>query len=47
MCGICGFTGQIAQGESVVRVMAEKITHRGPDSSGFILMIRLPWAFAG
>lgn len=45
MCGICGFTGQIAQGESVVRVMAEKITHRGPDSSGFYIDDQIAMGF--
>ena len=35
MCGICGFTGSIPNGDSVIRKMAEVITHRGPDSEGF------------
>ncbi|MBQ3073464.1 MAG: asparagine synthase (glutamine-hydrolyzing) [Ruminococcus sp.] len=35
MCGICGFTGQIIDRGNVIRKMAEVITHRGPDSSGF------------
>ncbi|MBR2714924.1 MAG: asparagine synthase (glutamine-hydrolyzing) [Ruminococcus sp.] len=35
MCGICGFTGQIEQRENTIQKMAEVITHRGPDSSGF------------
>ncbi len=37
MCGICGFTGRIPNGEKVVRKMAEVITHRGPDSEGFYI----------
>ena len=37
MCGTCGFTGQIVDREAGVRDMAEKITHRGPDSEGFFL----------
>ena len=35
MCGLCGFTGEIIDRDAVIRNMAEKITHRGPDSSGF------------
>ncbi len=35
MCGICGFTGQIADRDDVIRNMTEVITHRGPDSDGF------------
>lgn len=35
MCGICGFTGNIENRESVLRKMTEVITHRGPDSDGF------------
>ena len=35
MCGICGFTGQVVDRGNVIRKMAEVITHRGPDSSGF------------
>ncbi len=35
MCGICGFTGEIVDRDRVLREMAELITHRGPDSSGF------------
>ena len=37
MCGICGFTGQIVDREQVIHRMAERITHRGPDSDGFYL----------
>ncbi len=35
MCGFCGFTGELADREQVLRQMAEAITHRGPDSDGF------------
>ena len=35
MCGICGFTGEIVDRDRVLREMAELITHRRPDSSGF------------
>ena len=45
MCGICGFTGHIANGESIVQTMAEKITHRGPDSSGFYTEDRISMGF--
>ena len=37
MCGFCGFTGQVADRETVLREMTERITHRGPDSTGFYL----------
>ena len=41
MCGICGFTGEVLDEnenrEAVLRRMADVITHRGPDSSGFYL----------
>ena len=35
MCGFIGFTGIIDQREDVIRRMAERIVHRGPDSGGF------------
>ncbi len=35
MCGICGFTGQVTDRDSVIKSMTEVITHRGPDSDGF------------
>lgn len=35
MCGFCGFTGQVAGREEIIREMAGRITHRGPDSDGF------------
>lgn len=34
MCGICGFTGQIADRNDTIKKMTEVITHRGPDSDG-------------
>ena len=37
MCGFCGFTGQVTDRETVLREMTERITHRGPDSTGFYL----------
>ena len=37
MCGLCGFTGQVANREEVIREMAERITHRGPDSDGYYI----------
>ena len=35
MCGFIGFTGIIDHREDVIRRMAERIIHRGPDSGGF------------
>ena len=35
MCGFIGFTGIIDRREDVIRRMAERIVHRGPDSGGF------------
>ncbi len=35
MCGFIGFTGIIDRREDVIRRMAERIIHRGPDSGGF------------
>lgn len=34
MCGICGFTGNIDNKETVLTNMMNKIIHRGPDSGG-------------
>lgn len=34
MCGLCGFTGEIIDRDAVIKTMTDKITHRGPDSSG-------------
>lgn len=35
MCGICGFTGHLVDRNKTIKKMADVITHRGPDSSGF------------
>ena len=35
MCGFVGFTGQIVNREQVLRKMADRIVHRGPDMEGF------------
>ena len=45
MCGICGFTGQIVDRGNTIRKMAEVITHRGPDSSGFYEDDRIAMGF--
>ena len=45
MCGICGFTGQVVDKSKTVRKMAEVITHRGPDSSGFYEDDRIAMGF--
>ncbi len=41
MCGLCGFTGEIIdrdqRSKEVIKTMTDKITHRGPDSSGFFV----------
>ncbi|MCI8629565.1 MAG: asparagine synthase (glutamine-hydrolyzing) [Firmicutes bacterium] len=34
MCGICGFTGTLANANDVLDNMMNKIVHRGPDSGG-------------
>ena len=34
MCGFVGFTNQVADDGSVLKVMMDKIAHRGPDSEG-------------
>ncbi len=34
MCGFCGFTGDAVNREQLLQQMADKITHRGPDSQG-------------
>jgi asparagine synthase (glutamine-hydrolysing) len=34
MCGFCGFTGELADRQTVLDSMMKKIIHRGPDSSG-------------
>lgn len=35
MCGLCGFTGEVIDRDAAIKEMTDKITHRGPDSSGF------------
>lgn len=37
MCGFIGFTGIIDRREDVIRKMADRIIHRGPDSGGFYI----------
>ncbi len=37
MCGFVGFTGLIERREEVIRRMADRIAHRGPDSDGYFL----------
>lgn len=37
MCGFCGFSGQVMNREEVLHAMAERITHRGPDSDGYYI----------
>ena len=37
MCGICGFTGEVENKLKVIESMAELITHRGPDDSGYFI----------
>ena len=44
MCGFAGFTGYLADGDAVLERMMNKIIHRGPDSAGNTLMIKLTWA---
>ncbi len=35
MCGFVGFTGRVESKETVLRRMADRIRHRGPDSDGY------------
>ena len=35
MCGFVGFTGHVESKETVLRKMADRIRHRGPDSDGY------------
>lgn len=37
MCGFVGFTGIIDHREDVIRRMADRIIHRGPDSDGYFV----------
>lgn len=45
MCGICGFTGEVINRDEVIREMAARITHRGPDSEGFFTDERVAMGF--
>ncbi len=35
MCGFIGFTGELEHRKEVIRAMADKIIHRGPDMEGY------------
>ena len=35
MCGFVGFTGNIVNRDKILRNMANRIIHRGPDMEGF------------
>ena len=37
MCGLCGFSGRIDNGEAVITNMMNRILHRGPDSEGMYI----------
>ena len=37
MCGFIGFVGEIEHRKEVIRRMADRIIHRGPDSDGYFL----------
>ncbi len=37
MCGFIGFVGEIEHRKEVIRKMADRIIHRGPDSDGYFL----------
>ena len=37
MCGLCGFSGRLAEGKTVIENMTNKIFHRGPDSEGMYI----------
>ncbi len=45
MCGFCGFTGEVVDRDRILHTMAEKITHRGPDSEGVYTDETLAMAF--
>lgn len=45
MCGFCGFTGEVVNREQVLHDMAERITHRGPDSDGYYMDDTIAMAF--
>lgn len=45
MCGFCGFTGEVVNRTQLLEQMADKITHRGPDSQGVYTDDTLAMAF--
>lgn len=45
MCGFCGFTGEVVNRDQLLQQMADKITHRGPDSQGVYTDAVLAMAF--
>ena len=45
MCGFCGFTGEVINRDELLQQMADKITHRGPDSQGVYTDETLAMAF--
>lgn len=45
MCGICGFTGEVIDRDAVIKRMTDRITHRGPDSSGIYSDGRIEMGF--
>ena len=45
MCGFCGFTGELVNRDTLLQQMADKITHRGPDSQGIYTDDTLAMAF--
>lgn len=45
MCGFCGFTGEVLNREQVLHAMADRITHRGPDSDGYYMDNDIAMAF--
>ncbi len=45
MCGFCGFTGEVVDRDRLLQTMADKITHRGPDSQGVYTDETLAMAF--
>ena len=45
MCGICGFTGKLANSKEVLTRMMDRIIHRGPDSAGQFINDQAAWGF--
>lgn len=37
MCGIVGFTGKTKDNKKIIKAMADKINHRGPDGEGYFV----------